>query len=89
MARKQMVKPVTVDMEVAAEEKPKRRTTHGIVCECGSADVEIVRTQDLGRQYPAFINRNGSKRVRRYCKCGDCGASFNRTYEITERPITN
>lgn len=75
-----MVKPVEVTVEV------KRRTTHGIVCACGSSDVSIERTKQVGSQYPAFINR-GWRVVRRYCVCATCGTHWSQTHQITDQKL--
>lgn len=87
-----MVQPVEVKIQVqespASEvpERPKPRTRHGIVCVCGSACVRVDKTRDLSRKYPAFMVR-GSRRIRRYCICDDCGKRFTSEVELTERKI--
>lgn len=88
MSRKTMVKPVEVAVSVELE-KPKPRTSHGIVCSCGSDDVRVERTMDLGRYYPAFIVQHGTKVVRRYCHCQSCDKRWPQTTEVTERTIKN
>lgn len=61
----------------------RRRTSHGIVCECGSKNVRIVNTRS--RAYPPYLNRL-VKRVRRQCMCRDCGRTWWRPTKVTEEP---
>lgn len=61
----------------------KRRTSHGIVCECGSVNVRIVNSRS--RAYPAHLNQR-VKRIRRQCVCRDCGRSWWRPTKVTEEP---
>lgn len=90
MAKSHMVQPkqvqVTVSTPGTPEDKPKRRTSHGIVCGCGSEDVSITNTIDLSKKYPGFMAVN-SKRVRRYCVCNECDAKFTAESVITEKRI--
>lgn len=87
MARKQMVKPVTVDLEVAAEEKP--RNQFGFICPCGSGDVvvEVTETIVSDARYPSFLNQK-TRRVRRYFRCNKCRAMTPQISEITERVLS-
>lgn len=62
----------------------KRRTTHGLVCKCGSDRVRVdaTRTEEL--------SRSGAERLlerRQYCHCADCGLRMSRRFRVRETEI--
>lgn len=89
MARKRMVRPVEIDVEVtgaAQEPVRKRRTSHGVVCpHCQSEDVEIQKTQTR-RVHPCFIeDREVVKK--QLCHCLKCDKQWSRRLSVVEKPL--
>lgn len=89
MARKRMVRPVEIDVEVtgaAQEPVRKRRTSHGIVCGCGSEEVEVTNTvTHTHRPYPAFLNGRRYLSRKRRCVCAACGREWWERVDVEEK----
>lgn len=86
--RSSMVVPKTLDVEIKTTPPPERKTSHGIVCACGSSKVRIITTIEMPSGRPAFMDERDKKRIRvvkRYCECDACKARFvNRSRVTTE-----